>query len=90
MKLIETTYRARLQAKQEVIEIYRQENTEMKAIIHTLAERPLHVHTTATSHSGDRSIEVQGDVREAVINQGELDGGNRITSSRQNNEVQKP
>ncbi|MGH8106993.1 MAG: pentapeptide repeat-containing protein, partial [Arenimonas sp.] len=81
LKLIEGTYRARLEAKQEIIDDYKQKNTEMTEIIKVLAQRPINVHNIA--QSGDRNIEVQGNVRDSVLNQGESNAEVSISSSRQ-------
>jgi uncharacterized protein YjbI with pentapeptide repeats len=77
LKLIETTYRARLEAKQEIIDEYKQQNTKMEKIVELLARRPINIRTTAIAgeniaHAGDRNIDVYGNVTDAVLNQGEI------------------
>jgi uncharacterized protein YjbI with pentapeptide repeats len=51
LKAVEETYKAKLNAKDEQIEIYRQKSSEMKEIVSLLASRPINVDVKATADS---------------------------------------
>lgn len=51
LKAVEETYKAKLNAKDEQIEIYRQKSSEMKEIVSLLANRPINVDVKAIADS---------------------------------------
>ena len=51
LKAVEERYKAELQAKDEQIEIYRQQGSDMKEIVGLLASRPINVDVKATADS---------------------------------------
>ena len=69
LKAVEERYKAELQAKDEQIEIYRQQGSDMKEIVGLLASRPINVDVKATAdskamqRSSDQSRKIEiGDV----------------------------
>jgi len=51
LKAVEETYKAKLNAKDEQIEIYRQKSSDMKEIVSLLANRPINVDVKAIAES---------------------------------------
>ncbi|HBW90045.1 MAG TPA: hypothetical protein DEG17_14485, partial [Cyanobacteria bacterium UBA11149] len=51
LKAVEETYKAKLNAKDEQIAIYRQQNSDMKEIVSLLANRPINVEVKAIADS---------------------------------------
>ena len=51
LKAVEERYKAELKAKDEHIEIYRQQSSDMQAIVSLLASRPINVDVKATANS---------------------------------------
>ncbi|HEY9607635.1 MAG TPA: pentapeptide repeat-containing protein [Allocoleopsis sp.] len=87
LKAVEETYKAKLNAKDHEIEIYRQKSSEMKEIVSLLASRPINVDVKATADSKsmndstDQSRKIQiGDISgdfnatTGALNLGEISG----------------
>ncbi|HEY9729409.1 MAG TPA: hypothetical protein V6D50_23405, partial [Chroococcales cyanobacterium] len=67
LKAVEETYKAKLNAKDEQIEIYRQKSSEMKEIVSLLASRPINVDVKATADS--KSMNESTDQSRNITNQ---------------------
>ncbi len=87
LKAVEETYKAKLNAKDNEIEIYRQKSSEMKEIVSLLANRPINVDVKAIADSKsmndstDKSRKIQiGDISgdfnatTGALNLGEIRG----------------
>jgi uncharacterized protein YjbI with pentapeptide repeats len=79
IKLLDAKYQAKLEAKQEIIDDYRQKNTDLMEIVKASAQRPITVHATATAGENNKNTHVGGNVSHAVLNQGDISG--EITQS---------
>jgi uncharacterized protein YjbI with pentapeptide repeats len=75
LALVEERYRERLGWKEEQIEFYRQNNTDLRETIKYLSQRPVHLENKVITNTqgdatmpGDRNIHMgQGDYREANV-----------------------
>ncbi|HEY9612483.1 pentapeptide repeat-containing protein [Allocoleopsis sp.] len=83
LKAVEETYKAKLNAKDNEIEIYRQKSSEMKEIVSLLASRPINVDVKAVAdsksmnESTDQSRNIRiGDINAtgSSINLGDISG----------------
>lgn len=105
LKAVEETYKAKLNAKDEQIEIYRQKSSEMKEILSLLASRSINVDVKATAdsksmnESTDQSRKIQigdisGDFNASgqALNLGDISGTvtNTINQLPASSEPEKP
>ena len=68
LKAVEETYKAKLNAKDEQIEIYRKQSSDMQAIVSLLANRPINVDVKAIADS--KSMNESTDQSRNITNQG--------------------
>ncbi len=52
LKLIEEKYQLKIEHKEELIDIYRKQNIDLKEIVCYQAERPIHINTKAEAKGG--------------------------------------
>jgi uncharacterized protein YjbI with pentapeptide repeats len=67
LKTIETTYRTQLQAKDEQLEIFRRENTNLWEIAKLMASRPINVEAKTMVDKQYKSVEVEMNFQATVI-----------------------
>ena len=81
LKEAEARYKAQLDAKDEQIAAFRQQNANMQEVVKLLAQRPITVDVKATAESKamqgndySRTVNITGDVTSSTLNLGEISG----------------